>query len=123
MEPKKIALRIAAVARAKKAERVNVLDMRSVSGFCDYFVILSGTSLRQTNALASAIEEDLLSIRIKPLSRGLSNDESGWIVLDYLSVVTHIFYKPQREFYSLERLWSDAKRVRIPVLERRKKSP
>src|SRR4030042_6269301 len=123
IEPKKIALRIAAVARAKKAERVNVLDMRSVSGFCYYFVILSGTSLRQTNALASAIEEDLLSIRIKPLSRGLSNDESGWIVLDYLSVVTHIFYKPQREFYSLERLWSDAKRVRIPVLERRKKSP
>lgn len=88
--------------------------MRGVSNFCDYFVILSGTSLRQTNAVASAIEEDLEKEKIKPLSKGSSNDESGWIVLDYLSVVIHIFYKPLREFYSLEHIWSDAKRVRIP---------
>ena len=95
--------------------------MRKVSGFCDYFVILTATSLRQTNALGSAIEEDLLKVKIKPLSRGSSNDESGWIVLDYLSVITHIFYKPLREFYSLERLWSDAKRVRLPSAKSEKK--
>ncbi len=90
-----------------------VLDMRSVCGFCDYFVILSATSLRQTNAVAQAIEEDLAKDRIKSLSKVAPNDESGWVVLDYLSVVAHVFYKPTREFYSLERLWSDAKRVRI----------
>jgi ribosome-associated protein len=66
------------------------------------------------NALAQAIEEDLASDRIKSLSKVSANDESGWIVLDFSSVVAHIFYKPMREFYSLEHLWSDAKRVRIP---------
>jgi len=88
--------------------------MRSVCTFCDYFVITSGTSLRQANAIAQAIEEDLAKDRIKSLSKVTPNDESGWIVLDFSSVVAHIFYEPTREFYSLERLWSDAKRVRIP---------
>ncbi len=87
--------------------------MRSVCSFCDYFVILSATSLRQANAVAQAIEEDLAKDRIKSLSKVSPNDESGWIVLDFTSVVAHIFYEPMREFYSLERLWSDAKRVRI----------
>ncbi len=90
------------------------LDMRNVCSFCDYFVILSVTSLRQANATAQAIEENLSKDSIKPLSKVTANDESGWIVLDFGSVVAHIFYEPMREFYSLERLWSDAKRVRIP---------
>jgi ribosome-associated protein len=88
--------------------------MRPLNGFCDFFVILTGTSLRQVNALASNIQEDLEKDRIKSLSKVSPNDESGWVVLDYASVIVHIFYKPLREFYSLERLWSDAKRVRIP---------
>jgi ribosome-associated protein len=113
IETKKIALRIASVCKEKKAQKVILLDMRKVCGFCDYFVIASGTSLRQVNAIAQAIEEDLHKERIKSLSKVTPNDESGWIVLDYSSVVAHIFYKPMREFYSLERLWSDAKRVRI----------
>jgi ribosome-associated protein len=88
--------------------------MRRASSFCDYFVILSGTSLRQVNALALAIDASLEKDRIKSLSKVSPNDESGWVVLDYMSVIVHIFYKPMREFYSLERLWSDASRVRIP---------
>jgi len=91
-----------------------VLDMRSIAGFCDYFVIASATSLRQVNAVARSIEEEMLKERIKPFSKVSPNDESGWVVLDYSSVIAHIFYKPLREFYCLERLWSDAKRVRIP---------
>jgi ribosome-associated protein len=87
--------------------------MQRVSGFCDYFVILSATSLRQVNAVAQAIEEDLDKDRIKSLSKVSPNDESGWVVLDYVSVIVHIFYKPLREFYSLERLWADAKKVRV----------
>lgn len=90
------------------------MDMRKVSSFCDYFVILSGSSLRQVNALAATIEEDLSGLKIKSLSQVQPGDESGWAVLDYASVIVHIFYEPLREFYSLERLWSDAKRVRIP---------
>ncbi|MDD4939372.1 MAG: ribosome silencing factor [Candidatus Omnitrophica bacterium] len=114
IETRKAALRIAAIAKSKKAKRVTVLDMREVSGFCDYFVIASGTSHRQVNAVALGIEEDLAKDRIKPLSKVNPNDESGWVVLDFGSIVAHIFYEPMREFYSLERLWSDAKKVRIP---------
>jgi ribosome-associated protein len=88
--------------------------MRKVYNLCDYFVIVSATSLRHTNAVAGAIEEDLAKDRIKSLSEVSPNDESGWVVLDFSSVIAHIFYKPMREFYSLERLWADAKKVRIP---------
>lgn len=109
-----LALRIAAIARAKKAKKVVVLDIRSVLSFCDYFVILSGTSLRHINALAKAIQEDLEKDSIKALSKVSANDESGWIVLDFVDVIVHIFLKTLREFYALEYLWQDAKRVKIP---------
>jgi len=109
-----LALRIARLARSKKAQRVIALDMRKVCTFCDFFVILTAESLRQVNAFAEAIEEDLAELKIKSLSKVDSNDESGWAVLDFTSVIVHIFYKPLREFYSLERLWADAKRVRLP---------
>jgi len=91
-----------------------ILDLTGVSGLCDYFVIVSGTSLRHTNAIAQGIAEDLEGLDIRSLSKVMPEDESGWVVLDYVSVLAHVFYKPMREFYSLERLWSDAKRIRIP---------
>ncbi len=87
--------------------------MRRLCGFCDYFVISGATSLRQVNAVAFGIQESLDKEGIKSLSKVPPNDESGWVVLDYVSVVAHVFYKPMREFYSLERLWSDAKRIRV----------
>ncbi len=114
IEPKNIALRIAQVARSKKALDVVILDMRRVCTFCDYFVIASGTSNRQVNAIGQAVEEELNKHRIKSLSKVPMNDESGWVVLDYSSIVVHVFYEPMREFYSLEHLWSDAKKLRIP---------
>ncbi|MCX5710672.1 MAG: ribosome silencing factor [Candidatus Omnitrophica bacterium] len=104
---------MASIAKSKKAEKVICLDMRKIGGFCDYFVIASANSLRQTSAVAKAIEDELDADRIKSLSKVPRSDESGWIVLDFVSVVAHIFNKPMREFYSLERLWSDAKKVRI----------
>jgi len=58
--------------------------MRGVAGFCDYFVIADGNSLRQVNALGQSIEEDLAKDRIKPLSKASPNDESGWVVLDFI---------------------------------------
>jgi ribosome-associated protein len=114
IDSKKIALRIAGFLRDKKAEKVTVLDMRAVSSFCDYFVICSGSSLKHCNALAETVQDDLSRDKIVSLSTVSPGDGSGWIVLDFSSVVVHIFYKPTREFYALERLWSDAKKVRIP---------
>ncbi|HNX80925.1 MAG TPA: ribosome silencing factor [Candidatus Omnitrophota bacterium] len=112
-EAKDVALKIVEAARDKKALQIKVLDMRSVAGFCDYFVIASGNSLRQVNAIAQGITDELAKDKIKSLSKVSSDDQSGWIVLDFSSVIVHIFNKPVREFYALERLWSDAKKVRL----------
>lgn len=76
-------------------------------------MIASGNSLRQTTSIAQAIQKDLEIQKIKSLSKVSPNDESGWIALDYSSVIAHTFYKPVREFYSLEGLWSDAKKIRV----------
>ncbi|MFC1592481.1 ribosome silencing factor [Candidatus Omnitrophota bacterium] len=104
------------MAKENKAQKVAVLDLRKLSAFCDYFVIMSATSGRHITGLAQTIEQGLNKEKRKPLFRGSSsqNPESGWILLDYASVVVHIFQKPQREFYCLEHLWQDAKKVRIP---------
>ena len=116
IEAKELAIRIARIAKDKKAQKLVILDLKKLAAFCDFFVIMSGTSGRHIAGVAEAIDEGLYKDRIKPLFSGsLSKDsESGWIVLDYVSVVVHIFQKPQREFYSLEHLWQDARRVRIP---------
>ena len=89
------------------------MDLRKVAAFCDYFVIVSATSLRHTNAIAQGIEDEMARLKIKSLAKPSPNDDSGWVVLDFVSVVAHVFYKPMREFYSLESLWSDAKKVKV----------
>jgi ribosome-associated protein len=104
---------MAQAAKDKKGEKVAILDMRALSSFCDYFVIISAGSMRQVNAISEAIQADLTKDGIKPLAQVSSHDESGWIALDYTCAVAHIFYKPMREFYALEHLWADAKKVRI----------
>ena len=112
-DPKKRALQIARFAKDKKALKVMVLDMRTVCNFCEYFILTSGSSLRQVNALANNIDDEMKKDGLRSLSAVPANDSSGWIVLDYSSVVVHLFHAPVREFYDLEHLWSDAKRVRI----------
>jgi len=112
-DAKKNALLIARIAKDKKALKVMVLDMSKVCNFCEYFVIAGGSSLRQVNALSDDIQDAMLKIGRKSMSVVPGNDQSGWIVLDYSSVVVHIFHAPVREFYDLENLWSDAKRLRI----------
>ncbi|MCX5707374.1 MAG: ribosome silencing factor [Candidatus Omnitrophica bacterium] len=100
-------------AKDKLGEQLTVLDMRALTSFCDYFVIVTAGSMRQVNAISDSIQDELAKDRIKPLSQVRSNDQSGWIVLDFNSVVAHIFYEPMREFYALEHLWADAKKVRL----------
>jgi ribosome-associated protein len=113
IDSKELALRIVDAAKEKLGEQVTVLDMRALTSFCDYFVIVSAGSMRQVNAISDAVQFELAKDRRKPLSSVSSSDQSGWIVLDYNSVVAHIFYEPMREFYALEHLWADAKKVRL----------
>ncbi len=93
-----------------KGEDIVVLDVRKISSFTDYFVILSGRSTRHVQALAESMEHELRSKRISS-SRAEGLSEGKWVLLDFDDVVVHIFYHEQRDFYDLEGLWHDAPRL------------
>lgn len=93
-----------------KAEDIVTLDVRGISSFTDYFVIMSGRSTRHVQALAEAVENELRSKRIKT-SRAEGLQEGKWVVLDFDDVVVHVFYHEQRDFFDLEGLWHDAPRI------------
>jgi ribosome-associated protein len=95
-----------------KAEELVILDVRGLTTFTDYFLIMNGKSTRHVQALAETIEAKLRSKRIKASSaEGLR--EGMWVLLDFDDVVVHIFYHEQRKFYDLEGLWSEGKRIEI----------
>lgn len=99
----------------KKALRVIMLDVRDIATFTDTFIICSGRSNRQVTAIAEHIEAELKSQGKRPLSvEGVK--EGHWALLDYGDVIIHVFYESVREFYNLEGLWSDARKVNIDHL-------
>ncbi len=100
----------------KKGERVTVLDVRKISSFTDFFVICSGSNRRQNQAICDEIRERLKAEkRLSPAS--LEGYESAdWILMDYLDFVIHIFSERARDFYKLEKLWSDGIELQPQVL-------
>jgi ribosome-associated protein len=100
-------------ARDKKAIDLQVLDLRPVDGFTDFFVICSGKNLRQVQAIADAVEDALRKAQVRPAHvEGFRRGE--WVLLDCFDVVVHVFSSERREFYALERLWGSAERVQLP---------
>ena len=90
-----------------------VLDMREVTLITDYFLICHGTSNVHIRGLADAVVDALEEDELRPL--GVEGyQEARWILLDYGDVIVHIFAEEEREFYDLERLWSDAPRAEAP---------
>ena len=106
----------AKVALDAKAEDLVVLDVKGISSFTDYFVIMSGRSTRHVQGLAEIIEGEMHSKRINT-SHAEGLEEGMWVLLDFGDVVVHIFYHEQRKFYDLEGLWHDAKQVNIDDLD------
>jgi ribosome-associated protein len=103
----------AVAAVDKKAGNIVVLDLRGISTFTDYFVICSATSEPQLKAISSSIREQVREqFGRKPISED-GYPASQWVILDYGDVIVHLFQGDKREFYSLESLWSDAKRVTL----------
>ena len=97
-------------ATDKKALDVIVLDMHRASSITDYFLICSGGSARQVQAIADAIDEQLNHWGIASLSvEGYR--EARWILMDYGDVIMHVFSQDTREFYDLEHLWANAPQV------------
>jgi ribosome-associated protein len=101
-----------AAALGKKAQDVVVLDLTRASAFTDFFVICTGSNLRQVQAIASAVEEGLRKVGTKPaLVEGYTRGE--WVLIDCFDVIFHIFQPATREFYALERLWGGAERIEV----------
>jgi ribosome-associated protein len=94
----------------KKAVDPVLLEMKGISSITDYFLICSGKSDRQVQAIAQAIEKLLKKRGIQPLGQE-GTSEGKWILMDYADVIVHIFLEPVRKFYDLEGLWIDASRI------------
>ena len=107
---KQKALRVQLALVDKRALDPIVLDMREVTLITDYFIICHGTSNVHIRALGDAIVEALKEDGVRPYGVE-GRDEGRWVLVDYGDVIVHIFGEEEREFYSLERLWSDAPRV------------
>ena len=100
-------------ALEKKAYDLVLMEVGRLTSLADYFLVCTGRSDTQVQAIAQGIEETLGRAGIRPLSiEGYSRGQ--WAVLDYGDVVVHIFYEPVREFYDLDRLWARAPRVQLP---------
>lgn len=94
----------------KKAMRLNVIKVEDISSLADYFVIASGTSNTHVRSLSDELEEKLKEEGVSP-TRIEGYRSNSWILLDYSSVVVHVFTQEARDFYDLDRLWADGVKV------------
>ena len=92
-------------ADARGGADIQILDIRDMTAIADYFVIISGGSTPQLNAIAEEVEDKMAEAGYHTYHHE-GNGQSRWIILDYGDVIVHIFHRDMREFYNLERLWS-----------------
>lgn len=111
MEAKDIVSTAVKAVDSKKGENIQVIGITDLTILADYFVIATGTSSTQVKALAEEVEYQLEQQGVTP--HHIEGRNTPWVCLDYNSVVIHIFYKDQRDFYQLERLWEDGEKVDI----------
>jgi len=97
-------------ALGRKASDLLLLDVREITTLADVFILCTGRSNRQVSAIADYIRRYLKENGIRPIYvEGIK--EGHWALLDYGQIVIHVFYEPIRQFYDLEGLWSDARRI------------
>ena len=101
---------MAGAALGAKAEELLILDLRKISYSFDFFFLCSAGSDRRIQTVVDHIEEALRGNGVRAVHRE-GNPEGGWVLLDFGSVVGHVFMPEVREYYALERLWADAPRV------------
>jgi ribosome-associated protein len=105
-----LARRIVELAEDKKAADIVLLDLTGLTTLADAFVICSGGSERQLDAIADGIVEGMRSEKVRPIGRE-GTAASHWVLVDFGAVVVHVFTPPERDYYSLEKHWSEAKTV------------
>jgi ribosome-associated protein len=105
-----------------KARDIAVLDVRKVSDFTDYMVIATGTSNRHVQSTADRVVETLRDHGVRPV--GSEGEKIGdWVLIDFGDVVVHVMREQTRDFYNLEKLWSDAKHVKPGQTKKTAKTP
>ena len=105
-----LARRIVELAEDKKAADITILDLTGLTTLADYFVICSGGSDRQLDAIANGIVSSLRDEKVRPFGRE-GTAASHWILVDFGSVIVHVFTPPERDFYQLERHWAEARTI------------
>lgn len=111
-----VARAAAQAAYDKKAEDIQVLDLTELSDVCDYFVIATGANNRQVDSIVDEVEEKVAdSCGEHPFSIE-GRDQKTWLLMDYGSVVVHVFTPEARDFYRLEKLWGDAPQLDLELL-------
>jgi ribosome-associated protein len=111
VESLELANRITDVIVDKQGEDVLILNLQEVTTFTDYFIICTTTSRRQLDALQGAIRETMKQDENRAAMNVEGDAESGWILLDYNSVIVHLFEQEMRDYYQLEELWKNARIV------------
>ena len=108
MNSEGLAKKIEALLESNKAEDVRVYDVRGRSNVTDYYIAATGLSTPHLRSLSSAVRAALKSEGI-PGYKASGEPESGWVVLDYIDVIAHLFIREAREYYDLDSLWGDVK--------------
>lgn len=111
-----VARAAAQAAFDKKAEDIEVLDLTELSDVCDYFMIATGFNNRQVDTIVDEIEEKVAAACGEHPFSIEGRDQRTWILMDYGSVVVHVFTPEARDYYRLEKLWGDAPRLELTLL-------
>ena len=109
MTPKELAIIAVKALDEKKGKEISAIEITDLTTIADYFVIASGTSNTQINALSGAVEKAMKEQAGEDPLRREGYRDGTWVLLDYGAIIVDIFSQEAREFYSLERLWGDGK--------------
>ena len=112
MKALELAKEIARALDSKKGQDIQILKVEDLTVLADYFVIASGSSNTQVGALADEVEDRLTKLGVEP-QKIEGRQSRSWVLLDYGTVIAHVFYPETRDFYALERLWADARPVEM----------
>ena len=116
--PEELAHAIFDILDAKKAQNIKVLRVNDQTIITDYFVICTGNSSTQVKSLGGEVEYKLGLREVDPLHYE-GRDNNGWVVLDYSSVIVHIFNRENRDFYKLDKLYGDAEEIKFVGIDER----
>jgi len=108
-----IAIEVALALASKKADDIRIFDVRGLSSVTDFYLVATGTSAPHLKALITETQHRMKELGVSTFRKS-GEPDSGWVVVDYVHVVAHVFSTEARAYYAIERLWSTAKELQMP---------